>query len=124
MYHFIYWFFYKYFIWRKSFRSSIVASSTVGLAIAIHILLVLSIIKVFTGWTIKSFLTNYEYGARKWIMILMILPLFFGLDFFYFRKRKDEILNKYVAQNPFTTKHIALIFLIMLVPLILTFVLN
>lgn len=82
-------------MWRKGFQSSFVASSVVGLAIGLHILLFYSLVKKVTGWTVRPFLTDYEYGERKWIMMLCIVPLFFALDFLYFRKRKDIILDKY-----------------------------
>ena len=36
----------------------------------------------------------------------------------------EKILNKYVAENPFTTKNIAFMLLIVLVPLVLFFLLN
>jgi len=111
-------------MWRKGFKSSFVASSTVGLVIGIHLLFVYSLVKQFSGWTLNPFLTNYEYGIRKWIMIIFIIPIFFGLDFFYFRKRKETIFNSYKNQNPFTLKNIVIILLVMLVPFVLTFVLN
>ena len=111
-------------MWHKKFKSSFVASSVVGLTISLHILLVLSLVKQLTGLTVMPFLTGYEYGARKWILILCILPLFFALDFLYFRKRKDVILESYNGREPFTIKNISLILLMMVVPLILIFVLN
>lgn len=124
MYKFVYWFFYEFFIWRKGFESSFVASSIVGLAIVLHLVLIYSLVKQFTGWTVTPFLVNFEYGVRKWVMILSILPLFFALDFLYFRRRKDAILDEYREQEPFSTKNIAFILLLMLMPLVMIFVLN
>jgi hypothetical protein len=86
--------------------------------------LILSLIKQFTGWGPAPFLTDYEYGVRRWIMMLFILPLFFALDFLYFRKRKDAILESYNGRDPFTAKNISSILLMMLVPLIFIFVFN
>lgn len=124
MYKFVYWFFYKYFMRRNKFRSSFVASSAVGLTISLHILLILSLVKQFTGWSVRPFLTEHEYGERKWVMILLTLPFFFALDFLYFRKRKKAILDNYSEYKPFSIKNISFILLLMLVPLVLIFVLN
>jgi hypothetical protein len=96
----------------------------VGLAIGLHILLILSLVKQFTGWEVTPFLTNNEYGVRKWIMALCILPNFFALDFLYFRTRKDVILKSYNNREPFTIKNISLILLMMFASLILIFVIN
>lgn len=124
MYDFVYWFFYKYFAWRKGFQSSFVASSVVWLAISLHILLLYSLVKLFTGWSLDPILTKHEYGERKWIMIACMLPLVFLLDFFYFRIRKTYILEKFKSKKPFTVKNITLILLLLFVPAVLSFVLS
>lgn len=92
MYNFIFWFFYKFFEWRKGFKSSFIASAMVGLTILVHLGLVHSIIRYFTRFTIGVF--SNSYGYNRLILLPVVILWFYILYQFYYKKRADEILEK------------------------------
>ena len=119
MYRFVYWFFYKYFIWKKGFESSFLASSMVGLTFIFHLILILSIIMYTTGWKILEFLQGFNYSTRKLIMIPFTFLFFWFIDLIYFKRKKQVILGDYEKMNPFSIKSISSIILLLIMPLIL-----
>ena len=120
MYNFIYWFFYKYFIWKKRFESSFIASSMVGLSIIIHFFFLYSVIRLATGWSLGSLLTQYAYGIRKLIMLPFALLLFLLIDIIFFRTNRESILSKYKDQRPFSKRNVISVFAILIIPLIIS----
>jgi len=116
MYSFIYWFFYKFFLWRKGYEYSLLPSTMVGIALTIHLGLLHSIIRYNTGWTIGAL--SQDYSTNKLLMLPFALILYLALNFLYFRPRRKAILEKYSERKPFSLKNILLVCLIMLVPLI------
>ena len=120
MYHFLYWFFYEYYK-RAGIRSSLLASCAVGLALVIHTALLYTIIRHITGWSLSYPLKNFEYGERKYILMVFFLPILLLLDFLYYRKKRLEILATYKGQNISDKRNIVKTLLIIVVPVFLNF---
>ncbi len=124
MYKFFYWFFYKFFIWRKGFESSFLASSMVGLAFILHLIFIFTVIQFLTAFTFVSPFSVYNYSTRKIMLLPIVLIFFLILDKLYFRRKRNIILEKYYLENPFTKQRILLVILTLLVPLVLSIWLN
>jgi len=122
MYNFVFWFFYKFFEWRKGFRSSFLSACMVGLAIIIHLGLIHSVLRYFTGFTIGVFTSRYGYN--RLLLLPIILSCFFVVYQFYYRKRANDILKHYGEEQVFSIKNILYIVLIMAVPLIIAILLT
>jgi hypothetical protein len=120
MYHFVYWYFYDYFRKRGN-RSSSTATFMVGLTLIIHLVLLYTVINAITGWKVPYFPRSYEYGERKYILMLLLLPIFFLLDYIYFKRRRLHILAVYKEQNISSKKNIVKVLLITVLPLVLSF---
>ena len=117
MYSFIFWFFYKYFEWRIYTRSPLLGYCMVAAAISIHLFLIYSVVYYLTGYDIAAF--SNAYGYDKLMMLPYALLLFFIIQYFYYRKKTQHILDKYGDRPLFTIKNIALVLLIMVIPLVL-----
>lgn len=117
MYSFVYWFFYKFFLWRKGYESSFLSSAMVGVVLTIHLGLIHSIIRYNTGWTIGTF--SNDYSANKLLLLPFVLLFYSSLDFVYFRQRREVILEKYSEKKPFSIISILLVSLIIIIPLII-----
>ncbi len=124
MYKFFYWFFYKFFIWRKGFESSFLASSMVGLAFILHLIFIFTVIQFLTAFTFVSPFSVYNYSTREIMLLPIVLIFFLILDKLYFRRKRNIILEKYYLENPFTKQRILLVILTLLVPLVLSIWLN
>ena len=119
MYTFVYWFFYKFFIWRKGFESSFIASSMVGLAIIFHLIFLYSVIRYVTGQAITLGLDQYAYGIRRLILLPFVFLFFLAIDQLYFRKSQKLIFAKYQLMKPFSKKNIIVIVSVLVVPLVI-----
>jgi hypothetical protein len=117
MYNFIFWFFYKFFEWRKDFKSSFIASAMVGLTILIHLGLIHSIIRYFTGFTIGVF--SNSYGYNRLILLPLVILWFFILYQFYYKKRADQILEKRMENKFSEPKNIIMAVVLIVVPLLI-----
>jgi hypothetical protein len=122
MYNFVFWFFYKFFEWRKGFQSPFLAGAMVVLAISFHLILIHSVIRYFTGFTVGTFSDNYGYN--KLIMLPIVLALFFTLYLVYYKKKASQILSRYNGYRISSLRNILLVMLILVVPLIITIVLT
>jgi hypothetical protein len=120
MYHFIYWYFYKYFTSRGR-RSSSLATYMVGFAFIMHVGLLYTVIRKLTGWSVDYPLKKYEYGIRKYVLILMAVLLFELANLIYFKKRRLKILTNYNGQTIKEPKNIALMLLALPLPVVLVF---
>lgn len=119
MYNFIFWFFYKYFEWKDKTPSAFVAASMVMFTLIIHLMLLYSILRYFTGLNVGVFSDNYVINK---LCLLPFALTFMALTYLiYYRKRSAGIVAKYDDNNmePFTFKNIALVLLIIVVPLII-----
>ena len=117
MYNFIFWFFYRFFEWRKGFESTFLASAMVGLTILIHLGLIHSIIRYFTGFTIGVF--SNSYGHNRLILLPLVILWFIVLYFIYYKKNSDKILQKRNANKFSEPKHIILTIVLMVLPLLI-----
>jgi hypothetical protein len=116
MYNFIFWFFYKYFEWRDKDKSPLLGASVVGFTVTIHFFALYSITRYFYGRTIAIFSKNYAYN--KLLMLPFALLFFFLLYILHYKKKADEILEKFSERKPFTVKNIILVVVVIVVPLI------
>ena len=124
MYIFVYWFFYKFFLWRKGFESSFLASSMAGLTLIFHLTFLYSVIRYLTGWAITLPLERYSYGIRKLILLPFVFLFFFALDQLYFKRRQKLIFSKYQLMKPFSKKNILITISVLVIPLLLTIFLS
>ncbi|OJW01549.1 MAG: hypothetical protein BGO52_13760 [Sphingobacteriales bacterium 44-61] len=117
MYDYLFWFFYKFFEWRKGFKSPLIASAMVGLVILIHIGLIHSIVRYFTGFTIGVF--SNSYGYNRLILLPVVILWFYFLYHFFYRKRADKILESRKENKFSEPKNIIFVILLIVVPLII-----
>lgn len=120
MYNFIYWFFYKLFEWRNNEKSTFMPTIAVVLAFIIHFFLFYSFFRLLTHSNPLSWGEDLTYGERKYLMLPIVLVMFFGVWYFYYRKRSEYIVSSYQFKKPFTFENIALVFLIIVIPLIVS----
>lgn len=106
MYDFIYWFSFKFFDWRKGFKSSSLSSAMGRLSIASHFLFIHSIVRYFTGWNLGTFSNNYT--INKLILLPLAFCFFFIIDKFFYSARKEKILKKYADKEPILVSNILL----------------
>jgi len=99
MYDFIYWFSFKFFEWRKGFKSSSLSSAMVGLSIASHFLFIHSIVRYFTGWNLGTFSNNYT--INKLILLPLAFCFFLLLTNFFIRCEKKKYLKSMQIKNLF-----------------------
>ena len=122
MYNFVFWFFYKFFEWRKRFKSIFVAASIVGVTIIVHLVLVYSIIRNITGLKIQPF--QGSYGSRKYVLMGIALVFFFFIYLVYSKANAKEILKKYQGNRFSNLKNVFLIIVILILPLVIVLLLN
>ena len=117
MYNFVFWFFYKYFEWRKGFKSVFLASLIVALALLIHIMLLYSVARYLNLITISQL--NKSYVERKVIRLPFVLILYLSVYFFYYKSKAEIILETYKSRKYNSYSNILLASGILLLPLIL-----
>jgi len=122
MYNFVFWFFYRFFEWRKGFQSSFLSASMVAFVLLIHLGLLYSIIRYFTGFSF-TYLTG-SYGQRKYMLLPFMLLLFFLVYLIFYKNRTTEVLEKYGDNKFSSAKNIVLVLLITVVPLIAAIILT
>lgn len=116
MYNFVFWFFYKFFEWRKGFKSSFLAAAMVGFAMEIHLALLYAIVRYFTGLSVGG-LTG-SYGQRRLILLPFAIAWCFIIYYIYYKKKAPDILEKYTNEHFSKTKNILFIILLLVVPLV------
>ncbi|OQP64204.1 hypothetical protein A4R26_33735 [Niastella populi] len=116
MYNFVFWFFYKFFEWRKKFKSPFLPASMVGLTMIIHLGLIHAFLRYFTGFNIG--VISNKYGYNRLILLPIVLLWFFLVYQLYYKKRSDEILKHYSESCFYSLKNILYIILVIVVPLI------
>lgn len=117
MYNFIFWFFYKFFEWRKGFKSSFIASAMVGLTILIHVGLIHSIIRYFTGFTSGVF--NNNYGYNRLILLPLVFLWFIIIYQLCYKKMTSQILERRKENEISEPKNIIFVVGLIVVPLLL-----
>lgn len=118
MYNFIFWFFYKFFEWRKGFKSSFIASAMVGLTILIHLGLIHSIVRYLTGFTIGVF--SNSYGYNRLILLPLVFLWFFIVYQLCYKKRASQILEGRKENKFSKPKNIIFVVALIVVPLLLS----
>lgn len=116
MYNLVFWFFYRYFEKYKGYKSPFLSAAAVVTALIIHLGLIHSIIRYFTGFNIGTFSTDYT--TNKFILLPIVFLAFFICFKLYYQSRTRVILEKYENKNPFSLTNILLILIIMVVPII------
>lgn len=122
MYNFIFWFFYRFNESKNGFKSVSSAAWVVGIAIIIHLSLIHSITRYFTGFTIGTFSEKYAYN--KLVLLPFVILFCASLYWFYYKKRGDEILSKYENKSFSTPRNILLILAFMVIPVITLIILT
>lgn len=122
MYNFVFWFFYKFFEWRKKFKSVFLASAVVGLAIIIHVMLLYNIVRFFTGFNFEMMYRSYD--DRKIILLPFVLGLYLIIYFGYYKIKSEYILEKHKLKKISSPLNIIYIFLILAVPLLIAIKFN
>lgn len=116
MYNFIFWFFYKYFEWRKGYKSPFLAACTVGLTLLIHFGFIHSIVRLSTGFNVGTF--SQRYGTNRLILMPIVIGFFALVYFLFYRRKADEMLGRYTESRISSFKSIALMILILVLPLV------
>jgi len=122
MYTFLFCFFYKYFEWKKGFKSIAVAAMTVSLVLMIHVLLVYKILSILFGWGNLNFQLNY--GSRTLIFYPIMAGIFSLSYFLYFKRNGQRILVQFENKNIFSPKHIVFMCLLCIAPLAMVILLS
>jgi len=122
MYNFVFWFFYRYFEWRKRFRSVLVATSMVGVTMTIHLALINLILRAMGLYIMEPW--EGPYGSRKYLLIFAALIFFLLLYLFYYKKNSQEILEKHKGEKFSDLKNVIKIMLILVVPLVFFFLIS
>ncbi|MCP9750046.1 hypothetical protein [Ferruginibacter sp. HRS2-29] len=117
MYNFVFWFFYKFFEWRKGFKSIFLSAAMVGLTVLIHLLLLYAVIRYFTNTTLGKL--NGSYTDRKLLYSPFVIGIFLIVYFFYYRRKSEVVLNKKENDRFSRPINIFYIILILVVPLLL-----
>lgn len=115
MYNFVFWFFYKYFEWKDNDSFSFIPAGIVALAIEMHVFLLYSFIRYFTGFGFG--ISKTSYGKLFFIPFILVLWLF--VYFIYYRDNANRILDNKKDQKFSTPRNILYIVLILVVPLLL-----
>ena len=124
MYNFVFWFFYKYFEWRKGFRSPSTAATMVGLTITVHLTFLYSLLRYISGFSIGSFGNWYSYGQRKLMLLPLALLLYYLVYLFYYKKKTTSILEKYADEKFSAARNIFVVVCLLVVPLVGTIILT
>ncbi len=122
MYNFVFWFFYKFFEWRKDFKSVFLASVIVVLSFLIHLMLIYNVLRYFSGFGFDTM--NRSYVDRKLILLPFVLVLFLIFYFGYYKFKSEHILEKYKSEKFSKPLNIIYILLILVVPLLIAIKIN
>lgn len=117
MYNFLFWFFYKFFEWRKGFKSTFLSASMVGLAIIVHLGLLHAILRYLTGFNIGVFSNHYGYNR---LILLPIVITWFFIMFQVYKRISNDILRRYNEKYNLNFKTTFYVALILIVPLIIS----
>jgi Mn2+/Fe2+ NRAMP family transporter len=101
MYDLIFYFFYRYFVYREDRTPKFGAICGILLTIGLHIILVYVIIQKIVGHNLLQPLSQ-SYYLSKALNMLVILPFFILGVMFFSKKRVDKIIAKYENKNVFT----------------------
>jgi hypothetical protein len=122
MYNFVFWFFYRFFEWRKRFRSVFVATSIVGLTMVLHLALIYSILRSLDLFIVDPW--EGSYGRRKYLLIGGAIVFFLLVYLLYYRSNAKGILENYKDKQFSILKNVLIIVMLLVVPLIMIFILN
>lgn len=122
MYNFVFWFFYKYFEWRKRFRSAFVATSMVGVTMTIHLALINTILRSLGLYKVKPW--EGPHSIRKYLLIFAAIIFFLLLYLLYYKNNSKAILEKHQDEKFSDVKNIIKIILILVVPMVIFFLIN
>jgi hypothetical protein len=101
MYELMFYFFYKYFIFRNDRSPKFGAICGVLLIIGLHIILVYVLVQKFVGHNLMQPLSQ-TYYLSKILNMLVILPFFIIGVLFFNERRVDKIITKYENRRVFT----------------------
>lgn len=118
MYNFVFWFFYKYFEWRKGFKSPSIAAAMVGFTIVVHLIFLYSLLRYLTGFSIGTFGDEYSYGQRKLMLLPVALLLFYLIYLLYYKRKEASILERYADKKFSAPRNILIVVCLLVVPLI------
>jgi hypothetical protein len=117
MYDFIYYYFYKL-VLKRNPDAKFIAAGLVWFTLVVHIFFPLSIIKKVFDLDYSSYGFSDSYVINKLYMMPIAIILMFATHFYY-KKRFDEIENKYLGDEMLTRKNTIIVFSIILIPLII-----
>lgn len=101
MYGLVFYFFYRYFVYRQDRTPRFGAVCGILLTIGLHIILVFVIVQKIVKHNLLESLSQSYYWS-KMLNMIVILPFFLlGVAFFY-KKRADNIIAKYDDKRVFT----------------------
>jgi hypothetical protein len=117
MYRFIFYFFYRYFLYRNDNSPRFGAICGVFLTIGFHFLLLYVIIQKLVGHNLLNPLSE-NYSNNKFLSMLIFIPFLFLTISFFNKKRTDGIINYYDnKQNVFSLFSWALFIALTIIPL-------
>jgi len=112
----VFWFFYRFFEWRKRFRSSFIASAMVGITMIIHIAFLYSAVRHFVGFPFER--SNMNYGQRRLLLLPLVFLFLCLIYFLYYRKRAKVILEKKGGKRFSSISNILIISVLLILPLL------
>lgn len=101
MYNLVFYFFYKYFIFRNDRSPKFGAICGVLLIIGLHIILVYVLVQKIVGHNLMQPLSQTYYWS-KLLNMLIILPFFIMGILFFNNRRVDKIITKFENRCVFT----------------------
>lgn len=119
MYGLVFYFFYRYFLYRNDSSPRFGAICGIILTIGLHIILAYVIVQKIIGHNLLNPLSQTYYWS-KLLNMLVILPFFILALLFFSKKRVDKIINKYDdRENVFSFFNWVIFILLAAGPLIL-----
>jgi Mn2+/Fe2+ NRAMP family transporter len=100
MYDLVFYFFYRYFVYREDRTPRFGAVCGILLTIGLHIILAYVIVQEIVGYNLVQALSQSYYWS-KLLNTLIILPFFILGLLFFNKKRIDRIIAKYENKNVF-----------------------
>lgn len=100
MYDLVFYFFYRYFVYREDRTPRFGAICGVLLTIGFHAILAYVIVQKIVGQNLMQPLSQSYYWSKV-LNMLVILPFFILGVFFFNKKRVDNIIAKYEDKNVF-----------------------
>src|SRR5688572_23595993 len=101
MYDLVFYYFYRYFIYRKDRTPRFGAICGVLLTIGLHIILAYVIVQKIVGYNLMQPLSQSFYWS-KILNMIVILPFFILGVFFFNKRRVGNIITKYEHKQVFT----------------------